>query len=170
MEFNLPYKSLFRNLHANKVRYLVVGGVAMVLYGHVRFTYDLDLIVDLVLPNVLKFFKVMKQSGYVPWLPVQAEAFVNKSLRESWMGKRHMRVFSFSSTSSPWTGPVDVFVREPLPFKDMYRRKEVAKIGNIRIPIVSQKDLLFLKKRANRTKDRDDIDKLKKMIGFGKKE
>ena len=169
MEQDLLYDNLFRGLHANKVRYLVAGGVAMVLHGHVRFTFDLDVIVNLVPNNVLKFLKTMKQIGYVPRLPVPAEDFAVSSVRESWIRNKHMRVFTFYDPASPWTGPVDVFVREPLPFGDMYRRREPVHVRDITVSIVSKEDLLLLKKKANRDKDQEDIKELKKMINSRKK-
>lgn len=42
------YEEIFRALNANKVKYVVVGGIALVLHGVVRLTADLDLIVRLV--------------------------------------------------------------------------------------------------------------------------
>jgi hypothetical protein len=38
---------IFDELQRSQVRYLVVGGVAVVLQGHPRFTADLDLVVAL---------------------------------------------------------------------------------------------------------------------------
>ena len=48
------YEEVFRALNKNKVRYLVVGGGAVVLHGVVRMTADLDLFVDLKENNLLK--------------------------------------------------------------------------------------------------------------------
>ena len=42
---------VFSALEQARVRYLVVGGVAVVLHGHLRVTADLDLVVDLELTN-----------------------------------------------------------------------------------------------------------------------
>ena len=41
------YDEVFRALDAASVRYVVVGGTAVVLQGHARLTIDLDLVVDL---------------------------------------------------------------------------------------------------------------------------
>jgi predicted nucleotidyltransferase len=41
-------------LNEAEVRYLVAGGVAVVLHGHLRTTADLDLIVDLHAENTAK--------------------------------------------------------------------------------------------------------------------
>jgi hypothetical protein len=36
------FELIFRALHDARVRYLVVGGVAVVLHGHLRFTAHLE--------------------------------------------------------------------------------------------------------------------------------
>jgi DNA polymerase II small subunit/DNA polymerase delta subunit B len=38
------FEKIFRSLNKAKVRYLVVGGVAVNIYGYPRFTGDLDIL------------------------------------------------------------------------------------------------------------------------------
>ncbi len=47
--YRLPvmFETVFRALNDRGVRYLVAGGVAVVLHGYSRLTKDLDLVVDL---------------------------------------------------------------------------------------------------------------------------
>src|SRR5947209_2933808 len=42
----LNLRGLLRGLHSHEIRYLVSGAMAMVFYGYVRNTEDLDLLVD----------------------------------------------------------------------------------------------------------------------------
>ena len=44
-------ESLVRALNEAGVRYLIVGGLAVVAHGHARFTGDVDLVVDLEADN-----------------------------------------------------------------------------------------------------------------------
>lgn len=48
MEFELPkdFKELFELLNTNKVRYLLIGGYAVGVYGYARSTNDLDIFVS----------------------------------------------------------------------------------------------------------------------------
>ncbi len=133
----------------------------MLLHGHVRFTFDLDLIVALSPNNLLKFSKVMTKLGYKPRAPVNPEDFANKSLRESWRKEKHMTVFSYIHPDEPGFGQIDVFVYEPIPFSELYRDRVIAKEDGMEVSIVSLKHLLKLKKLAGREKDRDDIAALK---------
>lgn len=41
------FEPVLAALDAAEVRYVVVGGVAVVLHGHPRLTADLDLVIDL---------------------------------------------------------------------------------------------------------------------------
>ncbi|MBA3317825.1 MAG: tetratricopeptide repeat protein, partial [Gemmatimonadales bacterium] len=45
----LPLESLFKALNEEGGRYVLVGGLAVVLHGHLRATGDIDLVVDLTL-------------------------------------------------------------------------------------------------------------------------
>jgi len=53
----LYYENVFRVLQKNNIRYAVAGGVALVLHGVVRFTADVDLIVDLEQENLRRFVR-----------------------------------------------------------------------------------------------------------------
>ena len=55
------YERIFEALNRKEVRYLVVGGVAMVLYGYGRLTVDLDLLVDLDSDNLDKLVKALNE-------------------------------------------------------------------------------------------------------------
>lgn len=43
MAWTPPFKALLKSFNANRVRYLVIGGYAVILHGHPRSTIDLDL-------------------------------------------------------------------------------------------------------------------------------
>ena len=158
------YENVFRSLKTQNIQYVVVGGLAVVLHGEVRFTFDLDLIVALSPKNLLRFASVMNKLGYKPRVPVAAEDFANTALRESWRKEKHMKVFTFDHPKEPHFGSIDVFVYEPIPFKDLYRDRVIFRENGIEIPIVSLHHLLTLKKQADRDKDQADIAALEKLI------
>jgi hypothetical protein len=43
----MHYEEIFRALNKHKIRYLVIGGGAVNLYGHIRATMDLDLLISM---------------------------------------------------------------------------------------------------------------------------
>lgn len=57
------YENIFKALEQRNIQYAVAGGVALVLHGVVRFTVDLDLIVDLERENLMRFILAMNELG-----------------------------------------------------------------------------------------------------------
>ncbi|HZY41671.1 MAG TPA: hypothetical protein VFF59_06695, partial [Anaerolineae bacterium] len=46
MMLNQDFKEFIESLNANQVRYLVIGGYAVALHGHPRYTKNLDVWVE----------------------------------------------------------------------------------------------------------------------------
>ena len=160
------YKDVFKKLDDDGIRYLVVGGVALVLHGIVRLTADLDLMVSLDNQNLMKFITAMNEIGYKPKMPVKPEDFLDVAKRQLWKKEKGMQVFSFYNPSKPME-LVDVFIDEPIDFCKAEKRRVVMKVKEIQIPVVSIEDLVELKKLSGRPQDIADIDalnELKKLI------
>lgn len=62
-------------LNAASVRYLVVGGLAVVAHGYVRFTADVDLVADLEPANVTRTVTALERLGYRPRASVAFRKF-----------------------------------------------------------------------------------------------
>jgi hypothetical protein len=144
------YEEEIRALNKNKIKYLVVGGLAVNLYGLHRLTRDLDLMVDLSLPqdSLGKFIKTISMLGYytkVPenkWEKLSAIAFMNKKDQD----KR-----------------IDVFLKNPIEFDKAYSRRKVFKANKFAVSCVSFDDLIKLKNIANRLRDWIDVGSLKRI-------
>jgi predicted nucleotidyltransferase len=61
---NQDFKEFIQLLNANLVRYLVVGGYAVALHGHPRYTKDLDIWIDMTHENAEKLIKSLDQFGF----------------------------------------------------------------------------------------------------------
>lgn len=159
---NLFYEDILRELYENKIRYILVGGLAVSLHGAVRFTADVDIILSLDNENVKDFISMMNKLGYKPKVPVDPVDFTNPQKRKEWIDNKNMKVFSFYNPEKP-IEIVDVFVDNPIDFENMYNRKVVKKAKNIEIPIASIDDLIELKKISGRDQDKLDINKLQEL-------
>lgn len=146
-------------LNSAEVRYLVVGGVAVVLHGHLRTTADLDLVVQLERDNILKAMRALAGLGYRPRAPVAAEAFADEDLRESWVREKGLTVFSLWSSRAP-TLEVALFVREPFGFADVYARALKVPLEKTFAWVISLPDLIALKNQTRRPQDLEDIQAL----------
>jgi hypothetical protein len=156
------YENVFSSLQKNEVRYAVAGGVALVLHGVVRFTADLDVIVDLEPDNLRRFVQTITELGYRPRNPVKAADFLDPALRAGWKREKEMEVFSFVDPAQPMT-LIDVFIEEKIPFREILNELALVTAKGITIPVVSLAHLKRLKKAAGRPQDLADIEAIEAM-------
>ena len=150
-------------LNMANVRYLVAGGLAVVAHGYVRFTADVDLIVDLEPANVMRAVTALESLGYRPRAPVAFAEFADPQKRAQWVRDKNLTVFSLYSPQHVLT-EIDLFVELPLDFEAAYRsavRKEVA--SGVAATFIGIRDLRRLKERAGRPQDLLDLEKLKSL-------
>ncbi|PIP85180.1 MAG: hypothetical protein CO113_13630 [Elusimicrobia bacterium CG_4_9_14_3_um_filter_62_55] len=157
------FAGAFEALEEARVRYLVVGGVAVVLHGFVRATGDLDIFVDLERENVERFLSVVKAQGYLPKPPVPLEDFADPEKRRSWVEEKGMLVFSLFHQERQHE-LVDVFVVERIPFEEAYARRKIVNADGITVSLVSLRDLITLKRLAGRPQDREDLKALESKL------
>ena len=161
MEDRLIYESVFACLAKHRVRYLVAGGIAVVLHGWARFTKDLDLMLDLDdADNVLRFIRAMERLYFRPAVPVPFALLADPASRGGWLKEKGALVFHLYNEADPLQR-IDVFLSNPVDFKKAFQRRKTLKIGNIAIQVVSLKDLIEMKERAGRTHDMEDLEMLK---------
>jgi len=63
MKVNSDFKDLLRNLNEAGVRYLIVGGYAVMVYTEPRYTKDLDLWIEPTEPNARILLTALAQFG-----------------------------------------------------------------------------------------------------------
>lgn len=144
-------------LNKARVRYLIVGGLAVNAHGYVRLTMDIDLVVALDADNILQAFHALNEIGYIPRLPIKAEAFADADQRRCWQDEKGMKVLNFFSDQHRTTS-VDMFVYEPFDFATEYENclKDELRAG-LEVRFVTIPTLIQMKEIANRPKDIDDI-------------
>lgn len=154
-------KAVFRCLHEADVRYIVVGGLAVIEHGHLRQTKAIDLVIELEPENIRRGLRALQTLGYFPRVPVQPEQFADPAQRESWIHDKHMLVLNLFSDAHLET-PIDVFVRHPFEFAEEFERSLLEHVeGEIPVRFVSLPTLLRLKEEAGRPHDLIDIEQLR---------
>lgn len=156
------YEEVFRELNRQKVRYVVAGGIAVNLHGVPRVTEDLDLVIYLGEENVGKFSKAMQTLGYKPKIPVKIEDFGIKKNRENWIKDKGMVVFSLWNKEIPYR-VIDVFVKDIIDFRKLYKDRVIISLGNFKISVVSIGHLIKMKQLAGRKQDISDIISLRRV-------
>ena len=158
-------RSIVDALRQSEARYLIVGGLAVVAHGYVRYTSDVDLVVALDTENVLRAMGALAKLGYRPRVPVRLDDFANAELREQWMTEKGMIVFQLFSDDHIET-PIDVFISMPFDFELEWRKATwLPVVGGSQAPVVALDELLAMKAAVARDKDLIDIGQLRKLHG-----
>ncbi|TAK67110.1 MAG: hypothetical protein EPO24_00875 [Bacteroidetes bacterium] len=157
------YSEVFDALNKHNVRYLVVGGVAVSLYGIPRMTQDLDIIIALDDSNVHQTVLALTSIGYTPRVPVNPELLANQEMRNQWQEQKNMLVFSFFREHKEYR-VVDILFAHPLNFDACYERRVIRPFGQLQVPVVHVDDLIVLKQNTNRQQDASDIIALEQHI------
>ena len=157
------YDEVFAALDQAGVRYVVVGGVAVVLQGHPRMTVDLDLVIDLEHEQALIAVEALLSLGMLPRLPVEARDFADEATRSAWMQTRNLQVFSFYDPSKPLR-EVDVFADYPLEFETLLAEASVVELDGIRVHVASVQHLIQMKQQAGRPQDVADVAALSALL------
>ena len=61
---NQDFKEFIQFLNDNLVRYLVVGGYAVAIHGHPRYTKDIDIWIEMSPENANNLLKALAQFGF----------------------------------------------------------------------------------------------------------
>jgi hypothetical protein len=61
---NQDFKEFIQSLNDNRVRYLVVGGYAVALHGHPRYTKDIDIWIELSPENAANMISALEAFGF----------------------------------------------------------------------------------------------------------
>ena len=154
------FEAVIRAFEQAGVRYLVAGGLAVNAHGLLRFTKDVDLVVQLLPENVERAFRALGKLGYRPMVPITAAQFADAHQRETWIREKGMQVLQFWSDAHRET-PVDLFVTEPFAFDQEYERALIKPLGPTAVRFVTIPTLIRMKEIAGRPQDRIDIEHLR---------
>ena len=159
----IDYLEIFSQLNANKIKYIIVGGLAINIHGIPRATYDIDLLLDMNKENLEKFIFLMKKLGYKPKVPVKIEDFLSEEKRKKWIKEKNMKAFSLYN-SKLILSEIDVVINTTLDYEKAIKNVVYKKVKNIILPVISIKDLIKMKSESSRKQDFLDIEMLKKLL------
>lgn len=144
--------ALCRSLNEQGVKYILIGGFAVVLHGFVRGTKDIDLLVDTSVANIQKIKKAMVK------LPDNAIALIQDDEVEKYSVVRIADEFV-----------VDLMAKAcGIDYEEAFKGIEFKEVGGIKIPI-PKKELLIRMKDTIRDSDKMDVRFLKIQLEEEKK-
>ena len=155
------YLEILEGLYEKKIRYLIVGGLSVNLYGVPRLTQDIDIIISTDRENILKIITLLKNHGYVPRLPVNPEDLADFDKMKDWVENRNLKAFSFYHKKDIYK-VVDIVLVHPLDFEKSFKNRTVKRVKDIEIYLASIDDVIKTKLFSGRAQDISDIEMLKK--------
>lgn len=133
-------------LNAAGARYLVIGGIACILHGHVRATTDVDILIERSLENATAVLGALSTVGY--------------GFAREW---RPEEILARPITVIGDDPAVDVFTAAwSVEYAGAVARASVVDVEGIAIPVVSIDDLIA-SKRTGRLQDAADIQVLEEI-------
>lgn len=155
-EFSENLFELLKELAKAEVKYVICGGVACVLHGVERATYDIDLSVSFDKSNLEKIIVVTKKFNLKSRIPEPVENLFDEKKRKYWFEQKGALVYTFVSDNSPLQ--LDILLSYPKSFDELLENSEEMNIDNVKVRVSSIRDLLFVKKLIEPLRDKDILD------------
>jgi len=140
------FKEFIQCLNKNKVKYLLVGGWAVGIYGHPRATKDIDFLLSNDQENLNHIKKALDEFGAPP---IDLEKFKENGYVIR-MGSSPIQIDMINSADG-----IDI--------NDCFKRKKIMDIEGIKVNVISINDLIINKTTSSRSQDIADTEKLKKL-------
>jgi hypothetical protein len=157
-------QDLIEDMTREGVKFIIAGGVAVVLHGVSRATMDIDAAVAMDDTNLQRLLRVLKRQNMVPRAPVPAETILDPAKRRAMVEDKGALVFTFIDNQKPYK-QLDIFLTEDLSYEALKNDVDIFQIGDSSVSVLSKKKLIDLKRKVNppRNKDLLDIDELSKL-------
>lgn len=144
--FSQDFKEFIELLIKNKAEYLIVGGYAVGIHGHPRYTGDLDIWLNPTSQNADRILKSVNEFGFSSF-KLSKEDFT-KPGNVIQLGYPPLRIDLLTAIDG-------------VTFEECFvNRKEVI-MEDLKVNFIGYNDLLKNKRETGRPRDIDDIDNLK---------
>ena len=131
-------------LSKNNVRYIVIGGYAVVYHCYVRSTNDIDIWIDIQNDNIKKVIKALDEFGFSSLSIKDTDFSPNQIIQ---LGYPPNRIDLITTPAG-------------IDFETCYESKEQVIIDNIAVNIIDLENLIKTKKASGRTRDLADVEEL----------
>ncbi len=146
------FRELLSLFEKHKVRYLIVGGYAVMKYSEPRFTKDLDVLIATDPENANSVYVALKEFG-APLANLAAGDFTRQDYFYQ-LGRPPLRV--------------DIMMSIPgIGFEEAWENRQMVELDDLKIPFISRSDLIRAKEASGRPQDKIDVRKLKEVQELG---
>jgi uncharacterized nucleotidyltransferase DUF6036 len=134
-------QTVFASFQKNDVKYVVIGGIAAVLYGVPRATFDLDILIEPTKENAQKLLDALSEVDFGTAQMTSAEEIIGTEI-------------------TIFTDRIRLDVQTSTPgimFEDAWRRRITMNYKGQEFEVVSFADLVQSKTAAGREVDLEDV-------------
>lgn len=140
------FAEIIQHIEQEKIRYALVGGVAMAFYAEPRFTQDIDMLLE---PNDFeKARRVLEQNGYIeaaePWTFKSTPLTLRRFFKA--IGSEHMMI--------------DLLVAGDKKHLAIIENALIAQGEHGIVHVAEKTDIIWLKRQRNSLQDQADIERL----------
>ncbi len=155
------YEEILREFQKEKIKYILVGGIALNLLGVERATHDMDILVEMTDDNLAKVVSILGNKGYKVKQPVDPMGIADKKIRADWIYNKNMKAFNFYKEDE--MKEVDIIIDSPVQYSEARKNAVRIKSWPLTLPVISIKKLIKMKKDTGRAVDQLDVESLKKI-------
>jgi hypothetical protein len=134
-------QGVFASLYKHKVKYLIIGGIAAVLHGVPRVTFDLDILIETTPENAKNLLDALTEAGLGTATLISVEELL---AHEITIFQDRVRIDVQTSTPG-------------ITFQDAWDNKDVIEYQGQTLYLVSKRDLISSKLAAARDRDLEDV-------------
>ena len=144
--FSQDFKEFIGLLIKHKAEYLIVGGYAVGIHGHPRYTGDIDIWLNPTSYNAELILKTVNEFGFSSYGLVQSD--FTKPGNVIQLGYPPFRIDLLTGIDG-------------VSFQECFKNKKEVLVNDLLVNFIGYNDLLKNKKESGRPRDIDDIDHLK---------
>ena len=134
-------QDVFKSFQQHDVKYLVIGGIASILYGVPRATFDLDILIESSPENAQRLLDALLHAGLGTATLTNANDLLANEIT---VFKDKVRIDVQTSTPG-------------ITFEEAWNQKQTMKYHDQEFHVVSREDLISSKRAAGREVDLEDV-------------
>ncbi len=134
-------KGVFSSCQKHEVKYVVIGGIASVLHGIPRATFDLDILIQASKDNATRLLEALEEAGLGTASLITADDLLEHEIT---IFKDIVRIDVQTSTPG-------------IQFEDAWKNRVIMDYQGQEFFVVSKDDLIASKRAAGREKDLEDV-------------
>lgn len=134
-------RDVFRSFQKHDVKYVVIGGIAAVMHGVPRATFDLDILIEATPENAQRLLDALVEANLGTALLTSVEALL---AHEITVFKDRVRIDVQTTTKG-------------LRFEEAWQRRETMEYRGQTFYVICRDDLIASKRAAGRQVDLEDV-------------